>query len=92
MNPSPLSGVPATTLLLAVLSDAENFSLGGIVGVLDGEGVKGVENGWALEVDVAAGGDSGSARRVAVEMARKEEGTTELRDSNPVQRWHIIVS
>lgn len=75
MNPSPFNGVPAFTLLLGILSDIGGFPFGGIVGVLEGEGVKGVEKGWALEVDVAGRGDSGCAREKVVEMVRKDECT-----------------
>ena len=41
-------------------------------GVLEGEGVNGVENGWAADVDVAAADDSGSGRAVVVAMVRRE--------------------
>ena len=41
-------------------------------GVLAGEGVKGVEKGWAAEVDVAGGGDCGCKRVEKVERARRE--------------------
>lgn len=92
INPNPFSGVPAGTLLLGILSDAEALSLGGIVGVLEGEGVKGVEKGWALDVDVAGGGDSGNAPVKVVEIARMEEVRTNLRDRRRVQRWQIIVN
>lgn len=43
--PSPLSGAPAGTLLLGTLFDCPKLSLGGIPGVFEGEGVKGVEKG-----------------------------------------------
>ena len=57
-------------LLLGALPNAFDFSLGVIDGVLEGEGVKGVEKGWAAVVDVAGGRDSGWARIVVVESVR----------------------
>lgn len=64
MNPKPLSGVPADTLLrrrVGPLGAALGVVLGdeGISGVFEGDGVKGVENGCAAEVEVAGGGLSG---------------------------------
>lgn len=72
MKPSPFNGVPAATLLLSIPWDAEALSFGDIVGVLEGEGVKGVEKGWALEVDVAGGTGSGCVRTEVVDMTRNE--------------------
>ena len=45
MYPNPLSGAPAGTLLLGRFFKYSGLSLGGIPGVFDGEGVKGVEKG-----------------------------------------------
>ena len=64
MYPNPLSGVPAGTLLGGrpdPLFAALRVVLGeeGIPGVFAGDGVKGVENGCAAEVEVAGGGLSG---------------------------------
>ena len=51
--PNPLNGVPAGTELLICLCRADvETGNGGTVGE------KGVENGWAADVDVAAGGSS----------------------------------
>ena len=70
MYPRPLSGVPAGTLLLGALFDAPGLSLGRMPGILDGDGVKGVEKGWAAEVDVAGGGDPELERLIVVEKVR----------------------
>lgn len=64
MYPSPLNGVPAGTLLgerTGLLDAALGVVFGdeGIPGVFEGDGVKGVENGCAAEVEVAGGGLSG---------------------------------
>lgn len=64
MYPNPLNGVPAATLLggCAGPSDAPLGALfgdEGMPGVFAGDGVKGVENGCAAEVEVAGGGLSG---------------------------------
>ena len=75
MYPNPLNGVPAGTLLRGGTGALE-LVLGdeGIPGVFEGDGVNGVENGCAAEVDVAAGGFSGRASLVVVEMRRKGAG------------------
>ena len=65
-------------------TDCETASL--YSGLRAGEGVKGVENGWAAEVDVAAGGLAGDGRRVVVEKKRSEDmGWRRER-----QRWQIM--
>ncbi len=69
----------------------DNF--GGIVGVFAGEGVNGVEKGWAAEVEVAGGGFEGLRRAEVVERLRKfEERGIERRYRGWVQRWQIIVA
>jgi len=66
---------------------------GGIVGVFAGEGVKGVEKGWAAEVEVAGGGFEGLGRVEVVERVREvEERGIERRYRRWVQRWQIIVA
>ena len=77
MYPNPLNGVPAGTLLggrAGPLFDALGVLLGdeGIPGVFAGDGVKGVENGCAAEVEVAGGGLSGWRSLGVVEMGRRE--------------------
>ena len=84
--------MPACTLLLDAPPDAFDFSLGGIDGVLEVEGVKGVEKGWAADVDVAGGGDSGWARIVVVESVRIDGEAKARWEKRRVQRWQIIVS
>lgn len=84
--------MPARTLLLGAPPDAFDFSLGGIDGVLEGEGVKGVEKGWAADVDIAGGGDSGWARIVDVESVRIDGEARARWEKRRVQRWQIIVS
>lgn len=64
MYPNPFNGVPAGTLLggrAGPLDVDLGVVLGdeGIPGVFAGDGVKGVENGWAADVEVAGGGLSG---------------------------------
>lgn len=54
--------MPAATLLNFLGGSDFEEDPGGIVGVLDGEGVKGVEKGCAADVDVAAGGSEGRER------------------------------
>ena len=61
MYPNPLNGVPAGTLLETCAGPlgADSGVVpedGGIPGVFEGEGVNGVENGCAAEVEVAGGG------------------------------------
>lgn len=91
MYPSPLNGVPAGTLLGGragpldaalgtVLSDE------GISGVLEGDGVKGVENGCAAEVEVAGGGLSGLRSLEVVERERKVVTLSFEDDRRRVQR------
>ena len=75
MYPNPLNGVPAGTLLggradpllaaLGVLLSNEC-----IPGVFAGDGVKGVENGCAAEVEVAGGGVSGLRSLEVVVLVR----------------------
>lgn len=48
--------------------DCESASLKS--GLRAGEGVKGVEKGWAADVDVAAGGFAEDLMRVVVEIVR----------------------
>ena len=75
MYPNPFSGVPAGTLLRG-RADALFAALGvvlgdeGIPGVFAGDGVKGVENGCAAEVEVAGGGLSGWRSLEVVVMVR----------------------
>lgn len=78
MYPNPLNGVPAGTLLggrAGFLDATLGVVLGdeGIPGVFAGDGVKGVEKGWAAEVDVAGGGLSGRRSLEAVERGRRIE-------------------
>lgn len=76
MYPNPLRGVPAGALL-GGCSGPFDAALGvvlgdeGISGVFEGDGVKGVENGCAAEVEVAGGGLSGQRSLEAVERERK---------------------
>ena len=92
MYPSPLNGAPAGTLLLGTFLTCSSLSLGGIPGVFNGEGVKGVEKGWAAEVDVAGGGDSGSDRAAAVVKTRTYEEVIARFKRRRLQRWQIIVA
>lgn len=67
--------MPAGTEDLGALVSLAALPVGKL-DMLDGEGVRGVEKGWAAEVDVAAGGFSGRGRRAVAEKARmgwKEE-------------------
>ena len=96
MYPSPLKGVPAGTLL-AGRADRLFAALGvvlgdeGIPGVFAGDGVKGVENGWAAEVEVAGGGLSGwRSLEVVVRVRRPVEWGNGC-DRRRIQRWQIIV-
>lgn len=96
MYPSPLNGVPAGTLLggrAGRLFAALGVVLGeeGIPGVFAGDGVKGVENGWAAEVEVAAGGLSGwRSLEVVVRVRRLVERGNGC-DRRWIQRWQIIM-
>lgn len=74
MYPSPLNWTPAATELLGIAEVSDPL---GIPGVFRGDGVKGVEKGWAADVDVAGGGDSGERRRGFVEIVRTK-GLAEL--------------
>lgn len=61
-------------------------------GVLVGEGVKGVEKGWAAEVEVAGGGFSGWRRAVVVVRVRREIGKRAgWRERRRVQRGQIMM-
>ena len=87
MYPNPFNGVPAGALLRG--RDAAFgiiFGVDGIPGVLAGDGVNGVENGCAAEVEVAAGGLSGRSRREVEEKGRKIEDRGNDGDSRRVQR------
>lgn len=91
MYPSPLNGVPAATLLggcAGTLDAALGVVLGdeGISGVFEGEGVKGVENGCAAEVEVAAGGLSGRRDLEVVERGRRVAGRRNDGDRRRAQR------
>ena len=95
MYPNPLNGVPAGTLLEGCAGPLE-ATLGVVLGdgcmpgVLEGEGVKGVENGCAAEVEVAGGGLSGWRSLEVVERGRRVAGCRNGDDSRRVQRGHII--
>lgn len=96
MYPNPLNGVPAATLLggrAGPLDAALGVVLGdeGMPGVFEGDGVKGVENGCAAEVEVAGGGLSGSRKLEVVERGRMVIGWRIEGDRRRVQRWQIIV-
>ena len=56
-----------------------------ISGVFEGDGVKGVENGCAAEVEVAAGGLSGRRSLEVVERRRKPVGRSIDEDRRRVQ-------
>ena len=91
MYPNPLNGVPAATLLggcAGTLDAALGVVLGdeGISGVFEGEGVKGVENGCAAEVEVAAGGLSGRRDLEVVERGRRVAGRRNDGDRRRAQR------
>ena len=91
MYPNPINGVPAGTLLgerAGTLDAALGVVLGddGIPGVFAGDGVKGVENGCAAEVEVAAGGLSGSRSLEVVERGRKMVERGSDGDRRRVQR------
>ena len=95
MYPKPLNGVPAGTLLEGCAGPLE-VTLGvvpgdgGMPGVFEGEGVKGVENGCAAEVEVAGGGLSGRGSLEVVENGRRVAEWRNDGDSSRVQRGHII--
>ena len=76
MYPNPRNGVPAATLLggrAGPSAAALGVVLGdeGISGVFEGDGVKGVENGCAAEVEFAGGGFSGRRSLEVVERGRR---------------------
>ena len=91
MYPNPLKGVPAGTLLggradplfpdLGVVLGDE-----GIPGVFAGDGVKGVENGCAAEVEVAGGGFSGRRSLEVVVRVRSVVGWGNGSDRRRIQR------
>lgn len=58
----------------------------GMSGVFDGDGVKGVENGCAAEVEVAGGGLSGRRCLEVVERGRRVVGRRNDGDRRRVQR------
>lgn len=71
---SPRRGVPAGTEERGGAGveeeGLEDLLVGGKPGVFFGDGERGVEKGWAAEVDVAGGGESGSLKAAEVERAR----------------------
>lgn len=88
MYPNPLNGLPAGTLLrgsAGFLDDFFGVVFGdeGIPGVFAGDGVKGVEKGWAAGVDVAGGGFSGRRSLEVVERGRR---VVELRNDGDRRR------
>ena len=96
MYPNPLNGVPAGTLLGGCAGPLDAalgvvFGDDGIPGVFAGDGVKGVENGCAAEVEVAGGGLSGWRNLEVVEMGRRVVEWKIDGDMRRVQRWQIIV-
>lgn len=96
MYPNPLNGVPAGTLLEVCPGPFEAAlelvpGDGGMPGVFEGDGVNGVENGCAAEVEVAGGGVSGWRILEVVERERRVADWKFDGDSRRVQRWHIIV-
>ena len=81
-------------LLLFLVDDFDGVGDGddgrGGVSGCEGAGVKGVEKGWAAEVEVAGGGVGGRRRRVLVVIeARRVRGENGERRRR--QRWQIIV-
>ncbi len=91
MYPNPLNGVPAGTLLGGCAGPLDValgvvFGDDGIPGVFAGDGVKGVENGCAAEVEVAGGGLSGRRSLEVVERERRAVGRGSDRDRRRVQR------
>ena len=91
MYPNPLNGAPAGTLLFGTFFTCSSLSLGGIPGVFDGDGVKGVEKGWAAEVDVAGGGGSGLDWAAAVVKARKYGEVIERFKRRRLHCWQIMM-
>lgn len=83
--------MPATTLL-GGCAGAWDAALGvvlgdeGISGVFEGDGVEGVENGCAAEVEVAGGGLSGWRNLEAVERERRVVEWRSDGDRRRVQR------
>lgn len=75
------------------LDDAFGVVLGdeGIPGVFEGDGVKGVENGCAAEVEVAGAGLSGRRSLEVVERGRRVVDRRIDGERRRVQRWQIIV-
>ena len=94
--PNPLNGVPAGTLL-GGRAGPLNVDFGvvfgdeGIPGVFAGDGVKGVENGCAAEVEVAGGGLSERRSLEVVERGRRMAERGSEADRRRIQRWQIIV-
>lgn len=91
MYPNPLNGVPAGTLLGGCAGPLDAalrvvFGDGGISGVFEGDGVKGVENGCAAEVEVAGGGLSGWRSLEAVDRGRRFVERGKEGDRRRVQR------
>ena len=88
--PNPLNGVPAGALLGGCAGPWDValevvFGDEGISGVFEGDGVKGVENGCAAEVEVAAGGLSGRRSLEVVERRRRPVGRSIDGDRRRVQ-------
>lgn len=67
--------MPAATLLFTSGFDSNSarFFLTGLISRDEGEGVKGVEKGWAAEVEVAAGGSDGKGAGDVV-LRRRSDG------------------
>ena len=80
-----LAGADDCVLEGVVLRDED------MVGVFEGDGVKGVEKGWAAEVDVAGGGFSGLWREGVVVMVRRREKKRDETARRWLQRVQIIV-
>lgn len=96
MYPSPFNSVPTGTLLGGCprsLDVALGVVLGdeGILGVFEGDGVKGVEKGCAAEVEVAGGGLSGWSSLEAMERGRRVMKRRSGGDSSRVQRRQIML-
>lgn len=68
--------MPAATLLFTdgFDSNSEGFFFKGLISRDEGEGVKGVEKGWAAEVEVAAGGSDGKGVDDVVLRKRRDGG------------------
>lgn len=91
MYPNPLNGVPAATLLGGCAGPLDAafgavFGDEGRPGVFAGDGVKGVENGCAAEVEVAGGGLSGRRSLEVVERGRKVTERVSDGDRRRLQR------